>query len=241
MAEPAGPAPARPEPARPQPELPGLAFSPAAERNRGPIAEVLQAWLPAPAAVLEIASGTGQHAAHMAAHMVARCPAWQWQPTDADPGALATIAARCAGLPGVAAPRRLDLLRDPWPAREGGWDAVFAANLVHIAPWAVTPALMHGAAAALAPGGQLLLYGPFVVDGEPLAESNQAFDASLRARDPAWGLRTLSALQQAAAAAGLQWVERRAMPANNLMLRWRRPVAPDGPFSATSAPAPSST
>ncbi len=206
--------------ADPQPELPGLAFSPAAERNRAPIAALLQAWLPADAAVLELASGTGQHAAHLAR----ACPAWHWQPTDADPVALQTMAARCAGLPGVAPPRRLDLLRHDWPARPGGWDAVFAANLVHIAPWAVTPALMAGAAAALAPGGQLLLYGPFVVDGEPLAESNQAFDASLRARDPAWGLRRLSALQAAAETAGLQWVERQAMPANNLMLRWRRPA-----------------
>lgn len=212
--------PGRPHPAAPEPELPGLAFSPAAERNRGPIADVLQAWLPASAAVLEIASGTGQHAAHLAALN----PAWHWQPTDADAGALATIAARCAGRPGVAPPQRLDLLRDPWPARAGGWDAVFAANLVHIAPWAVTQALMRGAAAALAPGGQLLLYGPVVVDGEPLAESNRAFDASLRGRDPAWGLRTLAALQQAAAEAGLQWVERHAMPANNLMLRWRQPA-----------------
>lgn len=210
------------ERASPQPELPGLAFSPAAERNRGAIAAQLAAHLPADAAVLEIASGTGQHAAHIAA----ACPRWHWQPTDADATALQTIAARCAGLPNVAPPLRLDVCRDPWPrpaGTAGGWTAVFAANLVHIAPWAVTPALMRGAASVLAPGGWLLLYGPFVVDGEPLADSNAAFDASLRARDPAWGLRRLADLQAEARAAGLCWHARQPMPANNLCLAWLRP------------------
>lgn len=206
----------------PAPELPGLAFSPAAERNRGPILDVLRQWLPPQAAVLELASGTGQHAAHFAAAQ----PGWYWQPSDADAGALAGIAARCAGLPGVAPPLPLDLLRDACPARTGGWDAVYAANLVHIAAWPLTPALMRAAAAVLAPGGQLLLYGPFVVDGEPLADGNRDFDANLRARHPAWGLRRLAALQQEAAAAGLQWVQRQAMPANNLLLRWRQPQRP---------------
>ena len=202
---------------------PGLAFSPAAERNRVPILEVLAGWLAPGAAVLELASGSGQHAAHFAAAQ----PGWTWQPTDADAGVLPSIAARCAGLDNVAAPRPLDLLAhapDRWPPRPGGWDAVFAANLVHISPWAVTPALMRGAALALAPGGLLLLYGPVIVDGEPLAPSNAAFDASLRARDPAWGLRRLVDLQDEAKAAGLHWRSRQAMPANNLMLAWQRPL-----------------
>lgn len=210
------------EPSPPQPDLPGLAFSAAAARNRDPILAQLRAHLPPEAAVLELASGTGQHAAHVAAV----CPGWFWQPTDVDAGALQTIAARCAGLPNVAPVRQLDVCRDPWPSLEGqagGWTAVFAANLVHISPWAVTPALMQGAARALAPGGWLLLYGPFVVDGEPLAASNAAFDASLRARDPAWGLRRLADLQAQADAAGLQWHGRQVMPANNLFLAWRKP------------------
>ncbi len=202
---------------------PGLAFSPAAERNQVPILEVLAGWLPPRAAVLELASGSGQHAAHFAA---AR-PDWTWQPTDADATLLPSIAARCAGLDNAAAPRPLDLLvhaPERWPPRPGGWDALFAANLVHISPWAVTPALMRGAALALAPGGLLVLYGPVIVDGEPLTPSNAAFDASLRARDPAWGLRRLADLQAAAEAAGLRWRARQAMPANNLMLAWQRPA-----------------
>jgi SAM-dependent methyltransferase len=207
-----------PEP-RPEPEI-GLPFSPAAERNRAPILDVLSRWLPPQAAVLELASGTGQHAAHMAAAV----PGWHWQPTDGDAAALPGIAARCAGQANVAAPQRLDLLADAWPHRAGGWDAIFAANLVHIAPWAVTPALMRGAAAALKPGGTLVLYGPVVVDGEALADSNAAFDASLRARDPAWGLRRLAALQAEADAAGLCWTARQPMPAHNQMLAWRRPA-----------------
>jgi SAM-dependent methyltransferase len=207
-----------PEP-RPEPEI-GLPFSPAAERNRAPILEGLSRWLPPQAAVLELASGTGQHAAHLAAAV----PGWQWQPTDGDVAALAGIAARCAGLANVAPPQRLDLLCDAWPPSAGGWDAVFAANLVHIAPWAVTPALMRGAAAALRPGGILVLYGPFVIDGEPLADSNAAFDASLRARDPAWGLRRLADLQAQAQAAGLRWLARQPVPANNQMVAWCRPA-----------------
>lgn len=196
------------------PELP---FSPAADRNRGPIGEVLQRWLPTGAAVLELASGTGQHAAHLAALRLD----WHWQPTECQAEALPVLAARCAGRANVAAPVLLDVLHGPWPTRPGGWDAVFCANLVHIAPWAVTPALMRGVAAVLAPQGQLVMYGPYLVDGEPLAPGNQAFDADLRQRDPAWGLRRLAAVDEAAAAAGLQRVGRADMPANNLMLHWR--------------------
>jgi SAM-dependent methyltransferase len=204
------------------PELPvDLPFSPAADRNRGPIGDVLAGWLPEVAAVLELASGTGQHAAHLAA---AR-PDWFWQPTEATAAALPAIQARCAGLANVAAACTLDVLHGPWPTRPGGWDAVFCANLVHIAPWAVTPALMRGVASVLAPQGLLVMYGPYRVDGEPLAAGNQAFDADLRQRDPAWGLRRLAAVDEAAAAAGLRRVARADMPANNLMLAWRRGAA----------------
>lgn len=212
-----GPAPAR---AAETPALPPvLPFSPAAERNREAILAVLSGWLAPQAAVLEVASGTGQHAEHFC-H---RQPGWTWQPTEAEPAALPAIAGRCAPHPGVAPPLPLDVqATDAWPRRPGGWDAVFCANLIHIAPWPVTPALLQGAARVLSPDGYLVLYGPYRVDGEPLSPGNQAFDADLRGRHPAWGLRRLADVQQAAQAAGLKFIERVDMPANNLMLRWRR-------------------
>lgn len=217
-----------------------LPHSPAAERNAAPIAAVLAAWLPAQARaqarvrvrVLEVASGTGQHAAHIAAAQ----PGWDWQPTEAGAEALPFIAARCAGLVNVRAPLRLDVMAPTWPmaaaaadarsdaeidaAFDAAFDLVYVANLLHIAPWACTPALMRGAARCLAPGGALCIYGPFVVEGEPLAPSNAAFDADLRGRDSRWGLRALAAVEAAAAAAGLALAERRVMPANNLLLRF---------------------
>lgn len=193
-----------------------LPFSPAAERNRAPILEVLTRVLPENSRVLEIASGTGQHAEHLAG---AR-PAWQWQPSDADAASLPGIAARCKGLPNVASPLQLDVLQ-PWPAALMGFDAVYCANMLHISPWATCAALMTGVAHALVPNGLLLIYGPFVVDGEPTAPSNAAFDASLNARNPEWGLRRLSAVIAEADAAGLRFEQRVAMPANNLMLAFR--------------------
>ncbi len=196
-----------------------LPFSPAAERNSAPWLAVLQSLLPAQAQVLELASGTGQHAAYCAAAQ----PGWHWQPSERDAEALPWIARRCAGLPNVAAPLQLDLLAaapaHPLPA--GGFDAVVAMNLLHIAPWPVCAALMRLAAEQLAPGGCLVVYGPFVVDGQPTAPSNLAFDADLRARNPAWGLRTLLAVQQQAALAGLALQASVQMPANNLSLLFR--------------------
>jgi len=194
-----------------------LPFSPAAERNRGPILEQLARWLPAEARVLEVASGTGQHAAFCAAAQ----PGWQWQPSEADATALPAMARRCAGLPNVPAPLRLDVLA-PWPTLPQPVDAVFCANLLHISPWASCAALMQGAARVLAPGGGLAVYGPFIVDGEPTGPGNLAFDADLRARHPAWGLRSLTAVVAEAERAGLQLVQGQAMPANNLLL-WFRP------------------
>jgi SAM-dependent methyltransferase len=197
------------------PESAPLPHSPAAERNAPHILLALQAWLPPQACVLEVASGTGQHAQHFATAM----PAWDWQPTEAGSAPLAAIAARCAGLAGVRAPLVLDVLA-AWPVPAAGFDAVYAANLLHIAPWAVTPAFMQGAARALRPGGVLAVYGPFIVDGAALAPSNAAFDADLRARNPLWGLRALREVQAAAASAGLRLAEKREMPANNLLLRF---------------------
>ena len=197
--------------------------SPAAERNREVIAPHLLRWLQAaqsgPGRLLELASGTGQHAAFIAPQL----PGWQWQPTDLDPANLASIQAWCTGLSGVLPPRPLDVLSPlPWAAAPGPWDAIYLANLLHISPWACTPALMRGAAHHLSPQGQLLIYGPFIEADVPTAPSNLAFDADLKARDPAWGLRALEAVRAEAAAAGLVLTERVALPANNLLLRFQR-------------------
>jgi SAM-dependent methyltransferase len=191
-----------------------LPFSPAADRNKQPILERLQRLLPAHAQVLEVASGTGQHAAHFAATQ----PGWQWQPTDYEAQALPTIAARCAPWPQVRPPIRLDVLQQPWPFEPHAFDALYCANMLHISPWATCAGLMQGAAAHLHKQGVLLLYGPFLVEGEPTAPGNVAFDADLRARNPQWGLRTLAAVCAEARAVGLHLQARHAMPANNLLL-----------------------
>lgn len=192
-------------------------FSPAAERNKAPILDALAALLPSEARVLEVASGTGQHAAHFAAHQ----PGWQWQPTDVDTATLPGIAAHCAGLLNVRPPLLLDVLA-PWPAVLGMFNAVYCANMLHISPWVTCAALMDGAANRLVADGHLVLYGPFIVEGEPTAPSNLAFDADLRARDPRWGVRRLADVVDAAAAAGLSFEQRLPMPANNLLLAFRR-------------------
>jgi SAM-dependent methyltransferase len=200
----------------PQAQFSELPFSPAAERNAAPILARLQAWLPMNARVLELASGTGQHAQHLAAAQ----PGWDWQPSEARAEALPVVAARCAGLANVHQPLHLDVMAAPWSVDDAAFDAVFVANLLHIAPWDTTPALMQGAARCLKPGGLLAIYGPFIVDGEPLAPGNSAFDADLRMRNVSWGLRSLQQVQAAARGAGLVLAERCAMPANNLMLRF---------------------
>ena len=188
--------------------------SPAAERNRGPILAQLQRLLPPRGLALEIASGSGQHAAHFAAAL----PGWRWQPSDGDAQALASISAWCTGLDNVLPALLLDVLANPWPGVPESIDAVLCANLLHISPWASCTGLMRGAARHLSSKGLLILYGPFLVDGEATAPSNLAFDADLRARDPAWGLRHLSRVVADAEGAGLRLRERVAMPANNLLL-----------------------
>ncbi len=188
--------------------------SPAAERNTPPIVEQLLRVLPPTGQALEIASGSGQHAAAFAAAL----PGWRWQPSDADATTLASIAAWCDGVANVAPPIALDVRSRRWQGAPADVDLVFVANLLHISPWPTCAALMTGAARHLAPTGRLVVYGPFVVDGEPLAPSNAAFDADLRQRDPAWGLRRLAAVRAEAAAAGLVLRDRVAMPANNQLL-----------------------
>jgi len=209
-----------------------IRHSPAAERNQGPILAALERLLPRRGAVLEIASGTGQHAAHFAAAV----PGWDWHPSDVEPGALASIDARCAGLANVRPALLLDVLRPSWPDVPPAVDAIFCANLLHISPWATCAALMRGAARHLAAHGVLVLYGPYVVDGEPTAPSNVAFDADLRARDASWGLRRLADVAAQAEAAGLMLRERIAMPANNLLLAWTRAASAGGGAGATPAP-----
>jgi SAM-dependent methyltransferase len=193
--------------------------SPAAERNRAPILEVLRQVLPARGRALEIACGTGQHAVHFAAAL----PRWDWQPTDPDPAALVSTAAWAAdtALPNLHAPLQLDVMAVVWPV-EGPFDAVFCANLLHISPWPTCAALMQGASRHLLPGGVLVVYGPFLVDGIPSAAGNLAFDTDLRARNPAWGLRNLHDVAAAAASAGFLLTEQVPMPANNLTLVFRR-------------------
>lgn len=191
-----------------------LSFSPAAERNKEPILQALQPLLPPAAEVLEIASGTGQHAQHFASAQ----PGWTWQPSEADPAAPAAIDARCLGLTNVRPALQLDVCATRWPVGTQRFDALYCANMLHAAPWAVCPALMHGAARHLRAGGLLLLYGPYRVDGVATAPGNEAFDADLKARDAAWGLRTLAAVEREAQAAGLALQRTLAMPANNLLL-----------------------
>ncbi|MBS0425773.1 MAG: DUF938 domain-containing protein [Proteobacteria bacterium] len=197
---------------------PPLPTSPASERNKAPILAQLQRSLPATGQALEVAAGTGQHAAHFAAAL----PGWRWQPTEPDRSMHAVIAERCAGLPNVAAPVALDVREADWRLPPASLDLVYAANMVHISPWDATEGLMRGAGQVLRPGGRLVVYGPFVVEDEVLAPSNAAFDADLRRRNAAWGLRTLGAVSACADAAGLSLAERIAMPANNLLLVFTR-------------------
>jgi hypothetical protein len=198
----------------------------ACERNRQPMLEVLQRVLPAQGRALEIASGTGQHVAWFARHL----PGWHWQPTDFTEANLPSIAAWCADdgtgggpLAKVAPPLRLDVLASPWlPGVPPPFDAILCTNMLHIAPWAACGALMRGAARHLADAGVLVTYGPYLEDEVPTAPSNLEFDAWLRRRDPASGLRRREDVVAAAAAAGLRQRERIAMPANNLMLVFER-------------------
>lgn len=189
----------------------------AADRNREPILRVLQRLLPAAAAVLEIASGTGQHAAYFAGAM----PGWRWQPTDGDAAALPSMDAWCHDVDNAFPALRLDVLAHPWPS-SGPFDAVFCANMLHISPWPTCAALMRGAATVLAPSGLLVTYGPYLQDGVETAPGNLAFDANLRARNPQWGIRRTDDVARQAARAGLALHETVSMPANNLMLVFAR-------------------
>ena len=189
--------------------------APATLRNRDAITAVLADWLPPAGTVLEVASGSGEHIVHFAAAF----PHLAWRPSDPDPAALESIAAYVAdrGCDNIAPPLALDTVTPDWPIADA--DALLCINMVHISPWAATLGLFAGAARVLTAGAPLILYGPFVEADEPTAQSNQDFDASLRARDPAWGLRDVAAVMAVAADHGFAFTDRRAMPTNNLMLR----------------------
>ena len=191
--------------------------APAAERNREPIAAVLTGELPQAGLVLEVASGTGEHAVHFARTY----PHLQWQPSDPDPDALASIAAwrEEAGLANLLPPLLLDAAGPDWPLARA--DAVLCINMVHISPVAATEGLVAGAARLLAEDAPLVLYGPYLEAEVETVPSNLEFDASLKARNPEWGLRQVEWLDALAGKAGFRRTRRVAMPANNLTLVYR--------------------
>lgn len=192
--------------------------SPSAERNREPILAVLREALPATARVLEIASGTGQHAVCFARAM----PGLDWQPSDADPAARASIAAWITheGLANVRAPLALDVHQPDWGVDT--LDAVVCINMIHISPWSATQALFAGASRRLVGGGVLYLYGPYKRGGAHTSPSNDAFDQQLRSRDPAWGVRDMETVVGLGASVGFVCDEPLAMPANNFSLVFRK-------------------
>ncbi len=214
--------------------------SPAAERNRQPILDVLRRVLPPSGRALEIASGSGQHVSWFARHL----PGWTWQPTEVAAASLPSIAAWCvlgaddlaespeasAGvgpLANVLPPLQLDVCASTWPVA-GVFDAITCANMIHASPPQTLPGLMQGAGRHLARDGVLVTYGPYVLDDEPLAASNVEFDAWLKSRDASWGIRRLADVLARARGAGLRLSERIAMPANNLMLVFERSLEREG-------------
>jgi SAM-dependent methyltransferase len=200
------------------PDLNLRQHAPSAERNREPILAVLKRVLPATGTVLEIASGTGQHAIHFAAAL----PHLVWQPSDVDDEARASIAAWTAhsGLANVRPPLALDVRDASWGIEAAA--AIVCINMIHISPWASAQALIGGAGRLLGPGGVLFLYGPYRRGGAHTAPTNAAFDEQLQRRNPAWGVRDMEAVVALADAAGFDADEPVEMPANNFSLVFRK-------------------
>jgi hypothetical protein len=194
-------------------------FAPATQRNREPILAVLSRVLPERGLLLEIASGTGEHAVAFAHAM----PTWRVQPSDPDPDSLASIAAWRdeTSAPNLLPPIALDVHVRPWPTGDAP-DAILCINMIHIAPWSACLALLDGAAEQLGSGAPLVLYGPYREAGAHTAPSNAAFDTSLRERDPRWGVRDLESVVAEGAARGLRLEEVVTMPANNRTVVFRR-------------------
>jgi hypothetical protein len=199
----------------------GRLTAPAADRNKGPILEVLQRVLPTTGLILEIASGTGQHVVHFAKAL----SSLTWQPSDPDEHARESISAWIAAsqLSNVHEPLDLDVRSPPWPV--SACNAVVCINMIHIAPWVATAALFAGAARLLPNHGVVYLYGPYRRNGQHTAPSNAAFDASLRAQNPDWGVRDLDQVIDTAAVHGFELVDTVAMPANNLSVVMRKSPA----------------
>jgi hypothetical protein len=201
--------------------------SPAAQRNRDPILDVLRHCLPAEGLILEVASGSGEHIAYFAEHL----PQLDWQPSDRDPNQLASINAYVAEnrLANLRPPLVVDTLRNDWHAKldfggrgAGGVAGIVCINMVHISDWSAVIGLLDGAAALLRPGAPLYFYGPYRRHDHPTAPSNEDFDTSLRQRNPAWGLRDLEAMERAAQSCGFGPAAVTEMPVNNLSLVFRR-------------------
>jgi hypothetical protein len=193
-------------------------YRPHVPRNRDAILDVLRRVLPQSGLVLEIASGSGEHAAYFAKAL----PSLAWQPSDPEADALASIVAHRGdtGLANLHAPLRLDVTAAAWPVQRA--DAVICCNMIHIAPWAACEGLMAGAARVLPVGGVLYLYGPYKIGGQHTAPSNQEFDANLRSRNSAWGIRDLDEVTALARSHNFTLVETVAMPANNLSVIFAR-------------------
>lgn len=192
--------------------------APSAQRNRDAILAVLTDTLPASGLVLEIASGSGEHAVHFAGAL----PGLTFQPSDPSPDAVASIAAWAAesGLGNIRAPLVVDAAASDWPIADA--DAILCINMIHIAPWAAAEGLFRQAGRLLKPGQPLYLYGPYRRPDRPLEPGNAAFDESLRSRDPAWGLRELDAVAALGAANGFGAPAIVEMPANNLSVIFRK-------------------
>jgi cyclopropane fatty-acyl-phospholipid synthase-like methyltransferase len=214
------------------PEHQDALTSPSVSRNRDPILAILKRVLPPAGTVLEIASGTGEHAVYFASAL----PHLAWQPTDCDENALKSIAAHRAasGLANLLPPLALDATAPEWPVQQA--DAIVAINMVHIAPWRATQGLFEGAGRLLPLGGVLYLYGAYKENGAHSAPSNEAFDRDLRRRNPDWGVRSLEDVMELARAEGIDLAERVPMPANNLSLVFRRSDPPSTRNSGQPAP-----
>ncbi|HUG46035.1 MAG TPA: DUF938 domain-containing protein [Sphingomicrobium sp.] len=196
--------------------------APAALRNREPIAEILEQWLPEEGLVLEVASGTGEHIVYFAE----RFASLEWQPSDLDEEALGSIRAWRAqsGLSNIREPLVLDAAEPDWPLDRA--DALVSINMVHISPWTAALGLLDGARRVLNEGAPLILYGPWIMQSVETAPSNLAFDSDLRRRNPEWGLRKLEDFAAEAKGRGFGFIEQRAMPANNAMLLFKKGTAP---------------
>jgi cyclopropane fatty-acyl-phospholipid synthase-like methyltransferase len=192
--------------------------APATARNRGPLLEVLRRLLPESGALLEVASGSGEHACHFAEAL----PGWTWQPTDADAAALDSIEAhrRSAGLSNLLPALGLDVTTEDWPNIEV--DAILCVNMIHIAPWRCCEGLLRGASSVLKLAAPLILYGPFKRDGAHTAPSNEAFDLSLRRQNPEWGVRAIEDVAAAGTGLGLRLDGIVDMPSNNFCVVLRR-------------------